>query len=394
MYGRIFWVLLSLTLVSCGKESAPNNKFTSAILKGESTFELCEKGLDSFKKSVHPLVRAKCIACHDENPTGPKKAPAHSVEDPAISFQRIIRYVNFNNIRESKFYLKGGNQHCAGYGVDCGVTFDHIEKALTDWWEGGQKDCPKDGKYFTTPIMIPTTLPARNQGFTPLRWDLGQVDPSFKGVIFELEAQKFANAGESAKGAYRFRKPRIATSEQAIEIKDVKILINGNYEATSNAFTTINNTVSPQPIPTRQNALLPHPVLSASNLIAIEERPGIDTLTIAFGELKFAGPKACKNVELFKKNVMPVLTVRKCTECHGGGLEQKPGIKPDAVERLKFGATETEICQQALQRVDWSIYANSPFIKYPLKRANGHPQGLPRLDEISPGWEDWLQTEK
>lgn len=353
----------------------------------------CDAGLTAFKNTVFPLVRNHCHECHDGTGNGPSTGPAFAVPDPVQAYDQVKARTDFSNIPQSIFVVTGGNRHCLSRGgkPDCGASHDDVLAAVNAWWTQGEQTCNELGTLVTTALTLPATLPTKDQGFQTLKWDLGTIDPTLKGTVFEVDAQHFATPTASTKGAYRFREPRVATATSPIFVKGIKLAVNGAYDVRANTYTTVRQTVEPALMPTDGAALLPFPALSPFTLIVLQDKPSGDTLEVAFEHLNVSTPVACKAMAKFQP-IADLLAARNCYACHGGGPDQQPGTAP-ARQRLPLTGDLTAICGQALQRMDRFNPSGSVFISYPLRGSNEHPRVIPQTNEIEPAWSEWVAAE-
>jgi hypothetical protein len=380
-------VAAAALLGACGGQAA---KSSLAAIPREAP---CAAGLAAFKNTVFPLVRTHCYECHDGTGDGPAVGPAFAVDDPVQSYEQVKERVDFSNIPQSTFVVTGGNRHCLSKGgaPDCGASAEDVLTAVNHWWTQGENTCNELGKLVTTALALPSTLPTKDQGFQTIRWDLGTIDASLKGVVFEVGAQHFALPTAATKGAYRFREPRIATGTNPIFVKDVKLAINGNYDVRANTYTTIRQTIEPGKMPTDGAAPLPFPSLSPFTLIVLQDKPSGDTLEVAFEHLNTSTAIACKATDKFKP-IVDLMGARDCYGCHGGGPGGLPGTDP-ARQRLSLSGDLATVCRQALQRMDRFNPPGSVFISYPLRGSNEHPRVIPQTNEIEPAWSEWVAAE-
>jgi hypothetical protein len=356
--------------------------------------EACQSGVTGFKSTVHALFRTRCTHCHDVN-ADIKQGPPFAVADPAESYSRVSRLVNWDDYVHSYLVTKGGNRHCVGYGYDCATGAPEIQAALEAWWKGGEADCPRLGRFFTARLPLPANLPVGKDAWVPMRFDLSDIDPALDGAVFEIEVQQFAAPNDPSPGAYRFRKPRVASVLNHVHVKGIRVLVNGKFDSFADAYVPLELTVGAAPIPADSRKPLPHPVLSADPLIVTQDKASGDVISIAFEELKaVAQLPACKALASYQKNVLPTLRARNCFYCHSGGDQNLPGDDSHgALSRLSFAGNDAALCARLLQRVTpWNAQI-SPLISYPLKGSYEHPRIIPSVSEVSPGWLDWMAAE-
>jgi hypothetical protein len=356
-------------------------------------FDTCQAGVTAFTSSVHALIRTHCTHCHDVN-ADIRQGPPFAVADPTDSYGRVERLVNWDNLAQSYLVTKGGNRHCVGYGFDCQTGPDEIMAALNAWWSGGESTCPRLGNFFSDEVVLPAGLPTGADSWVKMRWDLSNIDPSLDGALFEVEAQQFAAPNGTVKGAYRFRKPRLASVLNPVHVKGIRILVNGKFDSFADEYVTVDQTVAAAPIPSDASAPLPHAVLSADPLIVSEDQGvAADKLSLGFDVLQaVAMPPKCKALPLYQKGVVPAINARNCYYCHGGGSQNLPGTEP-ARSRLSFAGDDAGLCAKLVQRATAWNPQISPLIAYPLKGAFEHPRIIPSVSEVFPGWTNWIAAE-
>jgi hypothetical protein len=354
----------------------------------------CAAGIAAYKDSVHALVRTHCTHCHGDNPDI-KHALQFALEDPAASRSAVERLVNWDDYQHSFFITQGGNGHCVPNGYDCQTGPADLIAAVDAWWKNGESTCPRLGKFFTDPAPLPAGLPVGTQNWVPMRWDLSGIDPSLDGAIFEVEVQQFAAPSDTTPGAYRFRKPRLATVLNPVHIKGIRVLVNGKFDSYADEYVPVEVTVGSQAIPADPTKPLPHPVLSADPLIVTEDKPAGDQISVGFEDLTaVAKQPVCKALPLYQKSVLPTIKARNCYYCHSGGDQGLPGDDSHgAVSRLSFAGTDAALCARLVQRVTAWNPEISPLISYPLKGSYGHAHVIPSVEEVSPGWLDWITAE-
>lgn len=372
-------------------ESADEKQLQLLLTTGEGT---CDEGVNAFKTSVHPLLRDRCVKCHDSehNPQDPL-GPTFAVADAAKSYSSLLAYQNFDDIANSNFVKKGGNMHCLNtYGYDCKTAAPEVAAAVQAWWDGGEKTCPRKGKFFTGQLPIPANLPDRSQGFLKMRWDLGNIGPLLRNSSFEMEAQLFASPADDNAGAYRFRKPRIVTPTRTIILKDVKILSNGRFNPLEDAFRPIDQTVAPGAVPTDASVPTPFPVLSSKAQIVLASGSQ-DQIMVSFEDLRNVTTAIqCKALDKFQSDVLPLLEFRNCYQCHSGGTTSLPGSLP-ANAQFAMNVPAADLCKAFIQRISRQSFEKSPIATYPALAVNGHPLIVAGMDEAAKGLKSWYTAE-
>lgn len=346
----------------------------------------CNSGKAAFQDSLYPIVMKNCTQCHTASGPGPEFATS----DLDKSYDRLLTVVNFQDPDQSILVAHVKSQHWTDYGGVVHVTVDQVKTALTAWWANGQKDCPGVGKFFSDA----TTVPKVTQGpFLKMRFPLAGAGTSFANAIMELEITRFSPASGGQPGTYQLRKPRLATRDVPIKIGGLKVLVNGVYYSYSDAFSEIDATVNPGDLPSDPATALPFPVLTSENILLPEMDPGQDEFKLALDVLEVAPAQTCHHLDLFQKNVMPVLDVRSCYLCHGGGPEKYPG-RGTAVQVMNMAMDDNALCASFLERATGPEMLTSPLFAYTWKGAFNHPRAIASPDEIFPLWTDWLSAEQ
>jgi mono/diheme cytochrome c family protein len=342
----------------------------------------CDAGQKAFEKTVFPLIRTHCLFCHGGNGPG----PGFAVPEAQDSYRRVLNYVNFEELKESRLAKVGGNYHCfTKFGFDCGVkTPEPILAALDGWKSGGQDACPSAGRVFTSDFAVPAGLPGRAQGFVPVVFDLSELGGKFKGASLRMEMQRFAEWTPDFKGAYRFRKPRLTLAQGAsMAVKGIRVLVNGQWDPLADRYVSIDQVVGHAPFP----------VLSTGPLIVIQGKEAGDRISLSFETLEEAPSPLCGALDQFKLAVKPVLQARACYHCHGGGPAGSQGVQ-DALVALDLRGSDADACVRALERVSFAQPLGSAWIAYPFSGLFGHLRAIPAIGEVQPGWTDWIEAER
>lgn len=354
--------------------------------------DICATGLSAFENSVFPLIRDRCVNCHERNDRpGPKFAVANSTS----SYAAVLRYQNFDAIADSFFVTKGGNMHCqSSYGQNCHTEKPEMIAAIESWWTGGENACPRKGRVFSESLRLPT-LPDRSSGFQKLRLALAsQANPGMRDVFFEMEAQLFQPSSDAFKGAYRFRKPRLLTPWNSVYLKDIKILVNGSFDPQENAFRSVEQTIAPKQIPSDPAVASGFPDLSSSHLLTQQHTPGADEIMVSFEALSVATtPPACRALNLFSQNVLPFLNSNNCYNCHGGGSPSLSGNQ-DARSVLDMALSDESLCASLRQRLSGANLFNSPLITYPFEGTFGHEVSTTSRAEVAAAFSGWFGAEQ
>ncbi len=343
-----------------------------AIAKAEAKAE-CETGFKAFEGSLHPLLRNNCIGCHDSTPNPQAVAAPHSAANSHTSYYYQITYIDWSKMEDSKIMDKVRTAHWKKYpgGDNVKTSEDDVRKALTMWWEGGQKDCPSLGKFISKPASLAGDL----SNWKRVSVNLPNETDVLKDGHFSVET-KIEN------GRYYFRKPFIDGVKLPVRVKRIYTVLNGRGYDTP--FDQIKGIVE-------QEASGTTGVLSSHTTSIPVENAATDALSFGFDDLKGVPKFECVNMEEFKKSVKTEIQRRNCTNCHGG--EGKAGTA-NAKNRLNMDANESELCRAMLTRGNGQYTVESPLIAYPLSGVNGHPVVIPHSGEVLPSWLNWVKSEK
>jgi cytochrome c553 len=134
------------------------------------------------------------------------------------------------------------------------------------------------------------------------------------GAVFKIDIENFDTY------SYKVSNPRIITTTP-LNVKNLKILINGSYNSQHATYTVVNKQVTAA-----------DPVVSAYTMVMLKDQgPTIDKLSFAFGYVGTGTPPAdtdttptttsptsgttTASAEAFKQTLWPVLRTR-CASCH------------------------------------------------------------------------------
>jgi hypothetical protein len=217
-----------------------------------------------FETTVYPLLRQRCINCHRTT------SPRHAQDDVFAAHTVIHDYnlVNMTNTAASRLVtrLQNDNHHC--WSGNCSNSANQM-KAVIDQWKNALADAQ---------------LPSSNdplktaQSLTAIELVAGNV--SAEGILsFNLSSNLGVNAPVTLQLKFRifddysylFYEPRIMASALKIRIKNMKLLINGQYNPQNSAYTVVNLT-------TNGNTLL-----ATHSLLALKDQGNaIDRFSFAF----------------------------------------------------------------------------------------------------------------
>jgi hypothetical protein len=324
----------------------------------------CDQGFTAFQNTVYQKVRRDCALCHDGTRKG---APPFATADAEASYNQILTYMNFANLDESLLVVRAGNGHCGVVNCQAPSGAEMLD-LVSQWYDGGEKTCQRNGVYFSTEIMIPADLPSKDQGFATLSFDLGSVKPELAGLSLQLEAQNYLDkSGTLTRGAYRFRSPRIVGGAQSIYVKDLKVLLNGKYDVIYDNYTVVDRVVPFFAI--KDQVKSSTPVLSSANVVILKDSLPTQKLGISFVEVDLRSNQAsCPNSSVFQAQVQPAFKTLNCASCHksdGASVGEKV---------LDMTAPEDQTCATAAALVDPVYFMTSPLIQVPSQGFMNHPQ--------------------
>lgn len=103
--------------------SAPTNP------EGVTSEQFKAISIDTFKKSLYPITRARCVSCH-----GTSQTPLHASVNVETAHNALIdsSKIDFNNIANSRMVLKLKNDRHNCWG-DCAANATEIQTAIANW---------------------------------------------------------------------------------------------------------------------------------------------------------------------------------------------------------------------------------------------------------------------
>jgi hypothetical protein len=326
-----------------------------------------QDGMKAFAATAHPFFVKNCGECH-----GARQAPLFALNNVEKTYPVARRLANFLVPGDSRVVERSMNGHCGM--TTCMGDGKELTALITEWAKS-ESDMPST-RIRTQEVLIPALQAGQS---TKLVFDLESVQPSqvgLQGSKLELDVSAYSD------DSLLFRRPRIRSGVLSVYIRDVELELNGMRLA-SVRFKTIDQTVA-------QGA--DAPVLSSEKILIARPADG-SKLRVSFGTL-FGTQNlvACKNQVQFQNKVLPIMQLRNCYYCHGGGERQLPGISP-AVDMWDMRKT-TDLCRGALQRSNFSQPMRSPLIWFAVGNEETHPKSIPFLDEIAPDWTNWIESEK
>ncbi len=355
---------------------------TQAVAADVSPSEspVCEEGLAGFRKNVHELLKSRCIECHDESGSG----PTHTVLDPKQSYLKVLKYVDFANIQRSKFVTKGGNGHCRDNdgSPDCGASPEELQAAIQAWWNEGERTCvaqSSPGALTTKALPLPAELPSTEDEFVPMEWNLGEVRPALKDIIFKVWVQQYSKPSSTTRETYRFRGPKIYSkvplSGQSFEVKGIRILVNGVLDPLADSYSRLH-------VHTDDQNAVPF-LLSTRDLVVLAGQGSQnDQISVTFEEIDLQSQVECRDLEHFKTALST--TQELCSSCHMGAGER-------ATQAWDLRGAPEQICLRYLTRINKDFVTRSPLVQLNLGY-NGHLDSG-EIKDILEEIRKWLKKE-
>jgi hypothetical protein len=377
--------ILSVALLSCGgNSSAPTTRNEAG---SHDSSPPCASGLAAFEKNLYkPILRTTCLDCHDA--AGP--GPAHSTIDPAASYAMIKTYVNFGELSQSRIIQHVQTKHWVNYDPSAtGCSISDMTTALQNWWDQGEKDCPSSQTAQTSATLIPSQLPLFPQeSFVPMTWKLDSLGEAFAGAVFQVEIQQLAIPTSTSAGAYRLRKPRIATPQTGISINGIHFFVNGKVQDTANGWEHLGAQIAGHET-NRADIFDGSPVLSGREQIFLQDQASGDSLSVTFSGIQVIAKPLCKDLPVFQAKVLPVIHQLSCVGCHSGGA---PGLFNGSSKLLLTGS-DADICGAVRERVNFSTGEPSPFMQIGFLQSNDHPPVDLAPQTFNQDWQSWVTGE-
>lgn len=340
--------------------------------------QACPEGYDSFQASVFPKVRKDCARCHDGQNA---QAPAFATADAKASYESLLNYMNFSEIKHSLFVIRAGNGHCALKNCD-EKSGSEMEVLATKWWNQGENLCFRNGKYFTQEVAIPKQLPTVEEGYVTMAFPLDQANPELSGMSIVFNIQNFQDESDDTKGAYRINSPRLVNGHGSILLRDIKVLLNGKYDEIYNEFTAVSQISSF--IPLKQLAVQSAtPVLSGQNLILLKDGLENPMLSVSFMEIQRGSGAVCVHPEKFQSIVLPQFNQLNCVSCHSGKANQI------GMQVFNLQSSESQICQTATELASAKYMMTSTLVTYPTA---GHSNHVAIPDEMKEKYSDAIKS--
>ncbi len=397
-----------ICLSSCGKESRKDD--VSEITKKSELFKSlqfghndqaapCAQGLAAFENTLYKTVlRPQCAECHDGTGSGPASGPPHSSADPVASYNLIASsgYVDFTQpLDQSTFVFKVQQKHWVKYDKNAtGVTVDQMTQALQAWWDQGESSCPDYATTQTAGAVIPSSLPlAPSENYVSMSWKLDSLGPMFTGSQFQVDIQQLTAPTKTTAGAYRVRKPRIATPQTGFAVTGIQFFINGKVPTNAVGWENLQSKIAghiPANSPAGADIFNQAPVLSGRPLILLQDLAQGDVLTVSFSGVQIIPAPQCSNLAGFQKTILPVIQQSSCVGCHNGGAATEFNGGP----RLTLAGTDAQICAAVLERTDNAHSDASPFYQVGFLNENDHPPSVPAPSSFSLDWETWVAAEQ
>lgn len=239
-------------------------------------FANCNEGIESFKKTLHPILVQRCSNCHGDDGFVVK----HSQMDAKKAYALAKKYVNFENVYASVFMTKVKSAHWINIDPnEPGMSAEEMEAGLKTWWESGEKLCPPALSTVSKSVHIPVNLPPRSSGdYTTLTWDLAKSSGLLKGCEFAVDIQRFSEGSGDVPGAFRLGKPRVkCLAGKRMSIQRVRFMLNGITNSYENIYENVEVSIIHDGT---------EKILSDELMIMIDQLTDTKELTVGFGEIK------------------------------------------------------------------------------------------------------------
>jgi len=305
-------------------------------------------GFEAFKKNVYPLIRQQCIQCHDNQGPGPN----HSSSDPWISYQKVLSYTNFGNLKYSKFVTKGTNGHGNTYGGKVNLTQEDLIAVLQKWWNEGENTSFLADKKVLKAQNLPK-LPD-DGSFVTMEFNLGDADNTLAGVKLSVDVQRFMKAEGMHQGAYRLKNPRvIGLQGKYIDIQGIHIVVNGVPDLLANNFSQI------------QVVAGENESLSPSQTIVLEKKSEAqDQLTLAIDKVALTAqaPTPKQTTQLAQRTQSPKATRAATIAAFDESKVDKAAhfVRIDAPVEFDMGSPESQQGRSSDERLH-RVRLTKPF---------------------------------
>jgi hypothetical protein len=241
---------------------------------GAAGVEIVPAGLVRFSESggVHSALQASCAECH--SPGGQAAFAPFGGADATIAYREAKLRVNFVDVAGSKLLQRAGtDSHCGACG-DAGLVAE-LRAGIDDW-----KTAEAAGAAATRVTLAAKPVGVSAAGQTAvLSWALGAdaapADADLAGAVFEVTVTVPAAPFDTV---YLFSKPRIHTASRAIEVKEVRFVLNGVEDPLVATWTTVDQTVA--------SGQSPGPVLNTASALVPMGAAGADAISFAFKALQ------------------------------------------------------------------------------------------------------------
>jgi hypothetical protein len=380
LFGTLFVLILSACEADHLRDATGEGSSASTTGVPGTHSEVCAAGLGGFQTEFLAHVQDEvCTGCHDgKNPAAPSWLLG---PDPQI-YLTVKNYVTFADVTQSRIYIRAGNRHCGGACNDDMAA--RMKGYLQKWWQSGESTCDQSTTLRTASQPIPTSLP--HDGYATMSWDLSTISVDLRGVQVALEVKKFTDAEGPTPGSYSIRKPRfISDHPVSLAVEKMRILNNLNIQDAANQFERVHAVVTPDVTTGTQ---LTYPVMSPETTTLIEEHPGADQLMVTFGKISTTTPRACRAMDKFTSEVVPVVEARSCKGCHAPG-----SASPRASALFDMSGDNTALCAKFLGRTWTDDNVLPALIQFPLNGRFEHPRVFVGQDNVLPDWNDWMHAE-
>lgn len=323
----------------------------------------------AFEETVYAITRANCVSCHAT------QQPMHAADNVVTAHDAVITgfKVNFSNIENSRLVkkLRDDNHNCWG---DCEENANEMAQAISDWNDAiknsGAPQPPVDLAHYTEEILLSEAF--NGAAIVTLRYDVSEI-VRVPGVEFRVDISEYDSF------SYQLTNPRISTSSVDIRAKNIKVLVNGQYNPQHSTYTIIDQIATPQ-----------NGQLSTYSMVVLkEDGPLEDKISFSFEVLKVdEGINDLDEEDLtvslatFEDTVYPV-TRMYCINCH---TDQEP---PHASNNI--AVAHDVVLTQSL--VNFNVPANSRLVEKVRGRHNcgSQTQCNNIADQFQAAIEEWKQ---
>jgi|GEM_PF-4665473 len=362
---------LALALTGCaiGKDSN-----LAGACAGASSEAMAAQA-SAFGSTLHPVFgKNTCIGCHD----GSGKVPySFAAGDPSTAVVSALKFVDLKSPDNSRFVSKVGTElhQCGG---SCSAIADEMKTQIAKWAtmvaDVPVPRCDIVGTLITSSPKQITQADLADGNIKQMRWDMNATSLGLGSIWFQAEVKLYQAASGSSKGAFTIRAPMVATATKRLRVGSIQFLINGRLDSSYSNFAGTSFIVESNPFEVNSlNWDFPF-VSNAQQLIAWENSPGGDSITVQIDvQPTEEAPDTlldeyiCYERANFDANVQPILTAR-CTGCHGVANSAAAAAYP-------LVATGDR-CVETLKKSNYTSPSSSLLFRKARDNSN-HPGGAP-----------------